>query len=181
MVTFNEGDRSRAFTKEVMEGLMGIEGVEYVNRKEGGGDEAVVEWQNHDPDIKFESAMSIDYNRQELIEATLRFGPVATYDMLPTDRRRKLEADWADVVLDASMTTRPRLDLDGRDMDLGDMYISDYARPHVRVHRKEEGYAVDASTLVDFIQELNQRHKRKFGTLEDRIMDPEYSDILELR
>lgn len=181
MVTFNEGDPTGEYTETVMQGLREIEGVQLLGKKLVAGNEAIVDWQNHDPDSKFESAVSIDWKNQQLLEATIRFGPVATYDIFPKERRQQLEADWADVVLDASMATRPQLDLDGRDIDLGDMYISDYARPHVRIHRNDEGYETSATKLIAFIRELNERHKRKFGTLEDRLMDPQYNDILELR
>ena len=88
---------------------------------------------------------------------------------------------WIDAVLDAQSATRARFDLDARDIDLGDMYISDYARPHIRLKNKPEGYKVSASKLLDFIREVNERHKSKFGTLEDRVENPRYAGILKLR
>lgn len=181
MVTFNEGDPTGSYTKEIIDGLAEAEEVRLLGKELSGPEEVVIDWQNHDPDTKFESAMSVNWNKEKLVEATIRFGPVATYDMLTPTKRESIEADWVDVVLDASMATRPRLGIDGRDIDLGDMYISEYARPHLRVHREEDGYSTSARKMVGFIEELNKRHKRKFGTLEDRLMDPEFNDILELR
>jgi len=178
MVTFNEGGDSETFVDKMIEGLNSIDGITGVSI---GRDDTVVEWQNHDPDVKFESALAVTDDMSHLSEMTLRFGPVATYDLLPNDRRRELEGMWVDTVLDAQTASRARLDLDARDIDLGDMYISEYARPHVRLKNKIDGYAVSASKLTEFIRELNERHKKKFGTLEERTTDPRYKGILQLR
>ena len=178
MVTFNEGDSSGNYVEQMVEGLNSIDGITGVNVKRGG---MIVEWQNHDPDVKFESSLAVGDSQKALTEMTMRFGPVATYDLLPDDRRRELEGMWIDTVLDAQTASRARLDLDARDIDLGDMYISEYARPHVRLKNKVEGYAVSASKLTDFIRELNRRHKEKFGTLEERSTSPRYKGILQLR
>ena len=81
MVTFNEGNDDRTYAERVLEGLRSIEGIQYANKKEQGKNNIIIEWQNHDPDSKFESAMSIvDVMGagQYLSEMTMRFGPVAT-------------------------------------------------------------------------------------------------------
>ena len=178
MVTFNDGGNNETFVDEMVRGLNSIDGITGVSI---GRDDTVVEWQNHDPDVKFESALAATTDMRHLSEMTLRFGPVATYDLLPNDRRRELEGMWVDTVLDAQTASRARLDLDARDIDLGDMYISEYARPHVRLRNKIDGYAVSASKLTEFIRELNERHKDKFGTLEERTTSPRYKGILQLR
>ena len=178
MVTFNEGGSNGNFVDKMVEGLNNIEGINNAHAKRDG---MIVEWQNHDPDVKFESSLAVGDSQQALTEMTMRFGPVATYDLLPNDRRRELEGMWIDTVLDAQKASRARLDLDARDIDLGDMYISEYARPHVRLKNKVEGYAVSASKLIDFIRELKRRHKKKFGTLEERTTNPRYKGILQLR
>jgi hypothetical protein len=175
MVRFGRpGEGPKEASKKMVTALNNIDGIFTASIEETNG-HFMIEWHMPDQDPKFPSVVSLMVGKPEIEEATIRMGPLGHREEVPDGEIRDIEGRWVDTVLDAASDTGMLEHLDGNDIDLGDAYISPLIRPHVRFYYKDGGYDIDLGNFVDFVESLAGRFESKYGTLEDRKMDPKLS------
>lgn len=130
-----------------------------------------------DRDPHYPSAFSLDRDTGKLREFTLRFGPLGDQSEVDDGTWRDLEGKWTDVVLDASSGKAIRGIIDGRNIDLGDRWVAEEVRPHVRVRGDvDTTYDIPPKDFAEFIVDLVERFDDRFGTFHDRRYSEEYRD-----
>lgn len=176
MVIFRRpGDTGHEIATKFVTAVNQIDGIDDADIEELGS-EIVVEWNMPDPDFKFPSVVTIRDNDGRIAEAVLRFGHLGTRNRVDRRELDNIKGDWVDVVLTAGQRADVIDKLGRRSADLGDAYISEKIRPHVRFHRKEDGYDLPIQDFVDFIREIVQMFRTNYGDLQGRMMDPEFAD-----
>lgn len=159
----------------IVGGIRGIEGAEYQKAVPMTNDVSI-EFRMPDPDFKFPSSVNIDNTTGRITEATIRLGSLGNRTIVDRMEQGKIEGQFNDVALDAASDVGILDIMHGESVDLGDAYVSEKIRPHVRLFRKEDGYDISPREFVHFIDALASRFDSRFGTLEDRMMDPEFAD-----
>lgn len=131
----------------------------------------LIEFHPNDQDPHYPSAVTLDPDTGRITEVTLRFGPLGDRAETPDDRIRELEGKWVDVVLDAAAEVgiTELFDKVGAQVDFGDAWVAEELRPHVRLHERDDGYDLAPQSFVDFYDEVQQRFRDTFGSLEDRM------------
>ncbi len=138
----------------------------------------VIEFHLQDQDVKYPSALVMRPSGR-VQELTLRFGPLGDRTIASDMKQHELEGKFTDTIMDAASSIGAMEIIDEAVIDLGDGYVSDYLRPHVRLHHNYDGYDIRLDTILNFIQAAAQHFERKFGTLEDRYVDPEYAELFK--
>lgn len=136
----------------------------------------MLEWHMPDRDVHYPSALVLSRDTGRLRELTIRMGPLGDQSEVDRDDWATLEADWTDVALDAGQGTDMMEYLNGYTIDLGDRWVAEEVRPHIRMKESEDGYDVAVADLVQFIEELDERFRSRFDVYEERRYDPEYRD-----
>jgi hypothetical protein len=175
---------ARRAAETIISGLNDIEGLDIMGTEMQRTD-WILEFHVPDRDTEYPSVIALDRDTGRLTEITLRFGPLGDQAAVDDSEWRELEGAWTDVVLDSASTAGilsggggfdPDTTIDGRNIDLGDKWVSDQVRPHVRMGRKDDGYDVSPRELVRFVEALDERFESQFGTFEERRFSPEFRD-----
>lgn len=172
---------ARRKAETILRGLDGITGVE-IGDVEMQQRNWMLEFQMPDRDVHYPSALSLTRDSGQVAEMTLRLGPVGEREAVTDATERDLEADWVDVVLSAASETdtMDRLPESTRNtIDLGDAWISEYLRPHLRLPQRDDGYEITPRETVRLIEAIATRFDSKFGTFEDRQMNPAFAQNFE--
>jgi len=175
------GGPARRKADAVLRGLDGIAGVE-VGDVEMQKRNWMLEFQMPDRDVHYPSALSLTRDTGKLAELTLRLGPVGEREQVTQTQQRDLEGEWVDVVLTAASETDTiaRLpDTTRNTIDLGDAWISDFLRPHLRLPPRDDGYDITPQETVRLIAAIATQFETSFGTFEERQMDPEFAQNFE--
>lgn len=136
----------------------------------------VLEWHMPDRDVHYPSALVLSRDTGRLMELTIRMGPLGDQSEVDREEWNDLEAEWADVVLAAGSGTALMDHLNGYTIDLGDRWVAEEVRPHVRLPESDDGYDVPVAELAQFIEALDRRFRSQFGRFVDRRYSREYRD-----
>lgn len=157
----------------------GIEGLQPVG----------TELQNHgwlfefhlpDRDVHYPSALTLDRETGKLKEFTLRFGPLGDQSEVDRETWNSLEGEWVDTVLSAASGTAVMGLLTGKNIDLGDRWVAEEIRPHVRVRGGvETTYDVPPMEFVDFVEDLVERFDDNYGDIHYRRTSEEFRDYFK--
>lgn len=176
MVRFlSPGDTGHETAEKMVVELNKIDGIFDASVSEQGRD-IMVEWRMPDPDFLYPSAVNINENNSKIMEAVIRLGSLGNRDVVRRRELDRIKGNWVDVALTAAQEVGILGHMGRESVDIGDGYVSSKIRPHVRFHRKEEGYDMRQKDFVEFVDELSQRFDANYGTLEDRMMDSKFSD-----
>lgn len=131
----------------------------------------MIEFYPNDQDPHYPSAITLDPDTGRITEVTIRFGPLGDRGETPEGTITDLEGKWVDIVLDAASEVGILDDFEtaSETIDLGDAWVAEELRPHVRLYQRDEGYDIAPQEMVDFYDTLQQRFLDTFGTLEDRM------------
>jgi len=162
--------------------------VERVERVEGTSAEIaenqsrgfLVEFFPPDQDPLYPCAVVVGFDGT-IYEATLRLGPLGNRTLMDRSEIQNLEGRWTDVVLDAASGSG-MLSAFGtsRDFaDLGDEFVSDLLRPHVRLRLKEDGYDFTVRQMGRFYRQLVSQFRDVFGTYDERVNNPDLAGDFE--
>lgn len=166
---------ARRVAQVITEGLEDIEGVQTADTATTGQG-WTLDFYMPDQDAHFPSAVSVDTEFGRITEVTLRLGPLGKRDVVDDEELRRLEEQWIDVVLEAASKV-DLMGVLGREFaDLGDPWVADDVRPHLRLYEKENGYNITPQKFVEFVEVLASQFEQKFGTLEERMFSEEYGD-----
>lgn len=167
-------------TRLVLDGLAEIPGMGMVRLAETGGHN-MIEFHAPDQDIKYPSAIAFDQDTGRIEEFIIRLGPLGTRGETPEDVQHQLEGEWADVVLDAASSAGIIDQIDGHNIDLGDGWVHPAMRPHVRLDRRAEPYDIPPRDALEFVEAVIDGFDRRFGTLQDRMADPNFPGEFDRR
>jgi hypothetical protein len=132
--------------------------------------DAVVEFYPPDQDTLYPSAVYVD-ETGEIAEATIRLGPLGERQAVDDSREFELEGEWADTVLEAASDAGIMHAMDDAIFDLGDAWVSDTLRPHVRFN---EAPGVTMDEMAEFVGALTRRFENRFGDFMDRASGPDF-------
>lgn len=138
----------------------------------------MLEFQMPDRDVHYPSALSLSRDTGDIVEMTLRLGPIGDRRVVDDMEQRDLEGEWVDIVLSAAsdVDVIDQLpDNTRQTVDLGDAWISEYLRPHLRLPLREQGYSISPRELTRLIGSIAERFERQYGSFEQRQVDPEFS------
>lgn len=176
MVRFlRPGDTGLETAEKMVVELNKIDGIFDADISKKGAD-IIIEWRMPDPDFLYPSSVNIADNNSKIMEATIRLGPLGNREVVGRRELDRIKGNWVDVALTAAQEVGLLEHMGRESVDIGDGYVSSKIRPHVRFHRKEEGYDMRHKDFVDFIDELSQRFDANYGTLEDRMVDQKFAD-----
>lgn len=179
VIFFRRSDSPQEKIEKLIKAVNNIDGINDAHRSENGPSN-VIEFRMPDQDPLYPSSIVIGASSADIEEVTLRLGPLGDRSEMTESEIDDVAGQWVDVVLDSASEVGI-IDVIGSNFaDLGDRWIDSKARPHVRMHRREEGYDIRLKELVEFIETLAERFDNKFGTLEDRMMDPEFAGNFEM-
>lgn len=163
----------------VVQGLRDIEGLQTTG-SELQKDGWMLEWHMPDKDPHYPSALVLDRETGRLVELTIRMGPLGDHSHVDRETERELEGEWWTVVENAASDAGIGDQLTARKVDLGDKWIAEEIRPHVRFRQAAGGerafYDISPRELVDFVTALDERFEDRFGDFHDRRYDPEFRD-----
>lgn len=156
----------------IVQGIGAMNDAQVTSTRRAGKD-YVIDFHLPDRDSKFPSSVNVSTKNGRITEATIRLGPLGDQSEVDREQWRNFEGEWTDVVLDAAPDSLME-DLDGTNIDLGDEWMSDQVRPHVRLHEKRAGHGIPASEFVVFLDNLTDRFERQFGRFEDRLYNEHF-------
>lgn len=158
----------------ILETITGHEGLEFAGTENLGG-EYMIEFHMEDRDPHFPSAVNIDTDTGRITEAVLRFGPLGSQSKVDNDLWFDLEGEWMDVVMNVAPSDL--MDAIGNHgIDLGDRWVAEEVRPHIRLHDKPEGYDISPREFANFVADINDKFLDQYGHYTDRLYSEEWND-----
>lgn len=174
MVTFRRpGDTPEQALEKVMERLRSIEGMGEVGLK-GTTGRRMVQFYPPDQDVEFPSVVAFDVGITEIQESVIRLGPLGDRTVVDNMTQTNIDGEWHDVVLDSASEAGIMGFMDNVGIDLGDGWVADELRPHVRFGFKPEAWNIKIGEYLTFVEVLIRRFDEKFGTLEERMTTEPY-------
>lgn len=168
--------RARRPAQAILDGLADIEGLR-ITEVRLGRDKWILDF--HMPDqSEIPSSLVLDIGTGQLVEMTLRLGPVGDHPAVDRDEKHDIEGKWVDVLFDAADDAGVGGDgfVTGYRTDLGDAWAFESMRPHFRLEENQGGHGLAPREVVEFIEAVEERWRERFGMFEDRRFDPEFAD-----